>query len=71
VKPFPKLIVSGGHHPGFDAVCDVLERELGAERAVVTGAGHSIPRAGEPFNRVLERFAAAAEGPDGTAPKAK
>lgn len=43
--PFPKLVVSGGHHPAFDAVCDVLERELGAERAVCAGAGHSIPRA--------------------------
>jgi pimeloyl-ACP methyl ester carboxylesterase len=69
--PFPKLVVSGGHHPAFDAVCDVLERELEAERAVVTGAGHSIPRAGEPFNVVLERFVAAAKGPEGTAREPK
>ena len=53
---FPKLVISGDHHPAFDAVADVLERELGAERAVVPGAGHSIPRTGEPFNRVLEDF---------------
>jgi len=52
----PILVVSGGHHPAFDAVCDVLERELEAERAVVAGAGHSIPRTGEPFNRVLVDF---------------
>ena len=26
--PFPKLVVSGAHHPAFDAICDVLEREL-------------------------------------------
>ena len=32
-------------HPAFDAVCDVLEQRLGAERAVLPGAGHSIPRA--------------------------
>jgi pimeloyl-ACP methyl ester carboxylesterase len=69
--PFPKLVVSGGHHPAFDAVCDALERELEAERAVVTGAGHSIPRAGEPFNVVLERFVAAAKGPEGTAREPK
>ena len=53
---FPKLVVSGAHHPALEAVADVLERELGAERAVVRGAGHSIPRAGEPFNRVLVAF---------------
>ena len=23
--PFPKLVVSGAHHPAFDAICDVLE----------------------------------------------
>jgi hypothetical protein len=43
--PFPKLVVSGAHNPAFDAVCNVLEARLGAERAVVPGAGHSIPRA--------------------------
>jgi pimeloyl-ACP methyl ester carboxylesterase len=43
--PFPKLVVSGAHNPAFDAVCDVLEERLGAERAVLPGAGHSLPRA--------------------------
>jgi pimeloyl-ACP methyl ester carboxylesterase len=43
--PFPKLVISGAHHRAFDAVCDVLEQRLGAERAVLPGAGHSIPRA--------------------------
>ncbi len=42
---FPKLVLSGAHHPAFDAVCDVLEERLGAERAVLPGAGHSLPRA--------------------------
>jgi pimeloyl-ACP methyl ester carboxylesterase len=58
---FPKLVVSGGHHAAFDAVCDVLERELGAVRSVVPGAGHSVPRTGEPFNRVLVDFVERAE----------
>jgi pimeloyl-ACP methyl ester carboxylesterase len=53
--PFPKLIVSGGHSPVFDAVCDTLERELGAERAVVPGAGHSLPRA-PGYNETLLQF---------------
>ena len=43
--PFPKLVISGGHSAAFEAVCDVLEERLGAERAVLPGAGHSIPRA--------------------------
>jgi pimeloyl-ACP methyl ester carboxylesterase len=58
-SPFPKLIVSGGHSAVFDAVCDVLERELNAERAVVSGAGHSIPRA-PGYNETLLRFLEAA-----------
>lgn len=53
---FPKLVVSGGHSAAFDAVCDVLERELPAERAIILGAGHSVPRVGEPFNAVLVDF---------------
>jgi pimeloyl-ACP methyl ester carboxylesterase len=52
---FPKLVVSGAHHPAFDAVCDVLEQRLGAERAVLPGAGHSIPRAPGYLER-LEAF---------------
>ena len=35
--PFPKLVVSGGHSAAFDAVCDVLEERLDAERLVVRG----------------------------------
>jgi pimeloyl-ACP methyl ester carboxylesterase len=54
--PFPKLVVSGAHHPAFDAVCDVLEERLGAERAVIPGAGHSVQRTGPPFNERLEAF---------------
>jgi pimeloyl-ACP methyl ester carboxylesterase len=59
--PFPKLVVSGAHHPAFDAVCDVLERELGAQRAVLPGAGHSVQRLGEPFNDLLTAFVESAE----------
>jgi pimeloyl-ACP methyl ester carboxylesterase len=53
--PFPKLVISGAHHPAFDAVCDVLERELPAERAILPGAGHSLPRA-PGYNDVLAEF---------------
>ena len=51
--PFPKLVVSGAHHPAFDAVCDVLETRLGAERAVLPGAGHSLARAPGYTERLL------------------
>jgi len=54
--PFPKLVVSGGHSAAFEAVCNVLERRLGAQRAVLPGAGHSVQRLGEPFNAVLASF---------------
>ncbi len=53
--PFPKLVVSGAHHPAFDAICDVLERELRAERVVLSGNGHSVQRHPE-FNSVLADF---------------
>ena len=58
---FPKLVVSGGHHPAFDAVCDVLEDQLRAERATITGARHSPQRTGEPFNGLLADFVNRAE----------
>jgi pimeloyl-ACP methyl ester carboxylesterase len=54
--PFPKLVVSGGWNAAFDAVCDVVEERLDAERAVVPGMGHNPPLAGPPFNDVLRAF---------------
>lgn len=59
--PFPKLVVSGGHSAAFEAVCDVLEERLDAERAVLPGAGHSVQRLGAPFNELLATFAERAE----------
>ena len=56
---FPKLVVSGAHHEAFDAVCDVLERRLDAERAICAGAGHSA-QAAPGFNDVLAAFLARA-----------
>jgi pimeloyl-ACP methyl ester carboxylesterase len=57
--PFPKLVISGGHSAAFDAVCDVLEDRLRAQRAVVPGAGHSLPRA-PGYNNALVTFVEAA-----------
>ena len=53
--PFPKLVVSGAHHAAFDAICDVLEHELEAERIVLPGYGHAAQRHPD-FNTHLVDF---------------
>lgn len=55
LTPFPKLVVSGAHHDAYDVVCDMLERELPAERAVVPGSGHACQLA-PGFNERLLAF---------------
>jgi len=50
---FPKLVVSGGHSAGFDAICDDLAEQIGASRGVVTGAGHEVQFTGAAINEVL------------------
>jgi pimeloyl-ACP methyl ester carboxylesterase len=50
---FPKLVVSGGHLAGFEAMCDELAERIGAERSVVVGAGHEIQFTGAPINDAL------------------
>jgi hypothetical protein len=51
--PFPKLVVSGGHSAGFDAICDDLAERIGASRAEVKGAGHEVQFTGGPLNEAL------------------
>ena len=53
--PFPKLVVSGAHLDAYDAICDVLERELRAERIVLPGYGHAVQRHPD-FNDRLADF---------------
>jgi pimeloyl-ACP methyl ester carboxylesterase len=50
---FPKLVVSGGHHPGFEALCDALAPRIGAARRTFAGAGHEVQFVGEPLNLAL------------------
>ncbi len=71
--PFPKLAVSGAHHPAFDAICDALEQRIGAERLVFPGCGHT-PQRHPAFNDALAAFvdrAAAARGAAPARPHAK
>ena len=50
---FPKLVVSGGHSAGFEAICDDLAGRIGVARKVVKGAGHEIQFTGEAINEAL------------------
>ena len=59
--PFPKLVVSGNHDPGVEAICDVLAQRLPAERAVIEGKGDAVQAGGEPFNERLAAFIMRAE----------
>lgn len=57
---FPVLVLSGGHSPAFEAVCDALADALSAERDVIRGRGHTVPSTGAPYNECLESFLARA-----------
>ena len=60
--PFPKLVVSGAHHPAFEAICDRLEHALDAERVVLSGHGHSVQRHPEFDERLADFVQRAARG---------
>lgn len=59
---FPKLVVSGGHSAGFEAICDDVAERIGASRAVIAGAGHEIQFTGAPINDALLSLWRTAEG---------
>jgi pimeloyl-ACP methyl ester carboxylesterase len=72
----PTLVVSGGWEDtppeaqalaghAFHAVCDVLERRLGAERLHVAATAHAPQQAGEAFNEPLRAFLRRAAGRSG------
>ena len=52
---FPKLVVSGGHSPMQERMCDVLASAIGARRGTIPGAGHNVQRASG-CNDVLSHF---------------
>jgi pimeloyl-ACP methyl ester carboxylesterase len=55
----PTLVVSGAPSRAYEAICDVLERELHAERVVVPGHGHN-PQLSPAFTAALLDFVARA-----------
>lgn len=52
----PVLVVSGGHHAAFTAICDAVARTVGADHVVVVGEGHEVQRVGAAFNEALRTF---------------
>jgi pimeloyl-ACP methyl ester carboxylesterase len=58
---FPVLVLSGGHSPAFEAVCDSLAGAVSAEREVIEGRGHTVPSTGAPYNERLEALMQAVE----------
>ena len=61
VAPFATLVISGGHSPVFEAICDVLAARLDARRETIAGRGHTIPATGEPYSALLAAFLSAHE----------
>jgi pimeloyl-ACP methyl ester carboxylesterase len=57
---FRKLVLSGGHHPVLERVCDELASRIHGSRKVIAGRGHLVQRA-DGFNAVLEGFVSEAE----------
>lgn len=55
----PVMVVSGGHDPRIERLCDLVSDSLAARRERRPGAGHAVPRA-PGFNELLEDFLASA-----------
>jgi pimeloyl-ACP methyl ester carboxylesterase len=52
---YPKLVVTGGRHPAFEAIADALRDQIRARRVVIPG-GHATQNVGAPFNAEVERL---------------
>lgn len=61
-SPFPKMVVTGGHSPAFDAIAGRLAQLLDCQLHTLTGAGHAVQKVGAPFNERLENLISAACG---------
>jgi pimeloyl-ACP methyl ester carboxylesterase len=53
--PFPKLVVTGGWSPAFDAIAQRLADLFETDLHTLRGAGHAVQRVGAPFNDLLRR----------------
>jgi pimeloyl-ACP methyl ester carboxylesterase len=64
----PALVISGGHSPVFETICDTIATRLHAQRSVIPGRGHTIPSTGAPYNERLHAFLSACERDQGSDP---
>jgi pimeloyl-ACP methyl ester carboxylesterase len=60
---FPKLVISGGHSPVFEAVCDAVADSIRAQRVMIHGRAHTIPSVGAAYNERLHSFLSESERP--------
>jgi pimeloyl-ACP methyl ester carboxylesterase len=58
---FPVLVISGGHHAGFEAVADAIAENTDGERLVLPGRRHMVPAVGAAFNEAVEEHWSRAE----------
>jgi pimeloyl-ACP methyl ester carboxylesterase len=56
----PTLVMSGGHHPALEKLCDAIGQRIGGRRVTLPGVGHAVPRA-PGFNERLEEFLSTAQ----------
>jgi pimeloyl-ACP methyl ester carboxylesterase len=56
----PALVMSAGHHPALEKLCDAIAERIGGWRVTLPGVGHAVPRA-PGFNERLEEFLSAAQ----------
>jgi pimeloyl-ACP methyl ester carboxylesterase len=54
--PFRKLWISGGHSAAYEAIMDALAQQVGGQREIIPGGGHSPQQVGDVFNALLETF---------------
>ncbi len=55
-RAFPKLVISGGRNPLYEVIADAIAPRLGAERYVLTDAGHDFADAGEALTARIRAF---------------
>lgn len=59
---FPIAVVSGGHHPAFEAMASAVAERVGARKVTIKGGGHEVQGTGEDFNTFLLEFWKSVEG---------
>lgn len=59
---FPIAVVSGDHHPAFEAMAQAVAARVGARHVRIKGGGHEVQGTGEDFNSFLLEFWGSVDG---------